>query len=68
MAREPKKKEEEPKQPNVPVPSQRTHGKYFGGGAAGARTGTIKTRKSGYKGSRAKKGSRSSGRQVPGGK
>ncbi len=46
-----KGKEEEPKA------SQRTHGKYFGG-SGGSRGGGLKTRKSGYKGNRAKKGGR----------
>ncbi len=51
-------RDEEPKrgQPSQPKASQRTHGKYFGGGAL--RGGGLKTRKSGYKGTRAKKGGR----------
>ncbi len=56
-------RDEEPKrgQPSQPKASQRTHGKYFGG-SGGSRGGGLKTRKSGYKGSRAKKGARGKGK------
>tara|TARA_Y100000310_G_C20345416_1_gene651780 strand:- start:16 stop:180 length:165 start_codon:yes stop_codon:yes gene_type:complete len=52
------KGKEDDKGGGAPKASQRTHGKYSGGGKGG----NVSKRKSGYKGSRAKKGTRGHGK------
>jgi hypothetical protein len=53
-----KGKEDDKKGGGAPKASQRTHGKYSGGGKGG----NVSKRKSGYKGARARKGTRGHGK------